>query len=244
MGQFIKGYSAVNSNIFNMLITVDRLDTVLDDLVRSTGIIYKFSVEEKEKKDVDRCFLMLRDMAGYVKEKLSSLGGKGDASTATVEDVAEVDGEHDNFEFVEENDIVDSDIVNAISEEIPVITEDKKRTMKQHSTKREEKRKAKKAKLETKTVMKTFDHTLEESDAATAPTGTNVFKSEWMDPKNLLFDVNGDRLSDYLAPVTDSPSMASCLACRISFSISMQGVGQVYLHARGAGHKTSIARLR
>ena len=46
-----------------------------------------------------------------------------------------------------------------------------------------------------------------------------------------------DRLSSYLSPVPSSTSMATCLACKISFSISVLGVGQVYRHARLAGHK-------
>ena len=54
-----------------MLLKVDKLEAMLGDLVRSTGIMYNFNLSEGEKKDVDRCFLMLRDMAGYVRDKLS-----------------------------------------------------------------------------------------------------------------------------------------------------------------------------
>ena len=223
------------------MIKAARLDVLLGDLVTATGIDYKFGVEDKERRDVDRCFMMLRDMAGDVKEKLTNMELQGEKSPAVV-DV--VDIEHDKFEF--ENEEIERnlkeideqiDSLDEISEEKPLKKEHKKR----HIKSKDEKRKVKKPKVETKSIIKTFPQ-LEDEPKADA--GRNVFKPEWMDPKALLFDVNGDRLSDYLSPIPSSPSLASCLACRSSFSVGGQGVGQVYSHARGAQHKDSISRLR
>merc|ERR1711862_757796 len=105
----------------------------------------------------------------------------------------------------------------------------------------EERKKGKRVKPETKkNISKTVLKSIENGEYATnTGVGQNIFKTDWMDSKNLLFDINGDRLSDYLAPVSEDPSLAKCLACRTSFSISQQGVGQVYVHARGGQHKAS-----
>ena len=83
-----------------MLLKVDKLEAMLGDLVRSTGIMYNFNLSEGEKKDVDRCFLMLRDMAGYVRDKLSHPEEK-ESKKNVVKDDTDVMAEEQNFEFVE-----------------------------------------------------------------------------------------------------------------------------------------------
>ena len=226
-----------------MLLKVDKLEAMLGDLVRSTGIMYNFNLSEGEKKDVDRCFLMLRDMAGYVRDKLSHPEEKESKKNVVKDDDTDVIAEEQNFEFVEE---VDIDALKEISEEKSVVSEKKKSKLYSTSIGVEERKKAKRVKVENKksTIRTTMKSIEDVNDVPNPNAGQNVFKSDWMDPKNLLFDINGDRLSDYLSPVNDDPSLATCLACRTSFSISMQGVGQVYAHARGGQHKASIARLR
>ena len=74
--------------------------------------------------------------------------------------------------------------------------------------------------------------------------GSHIFKAEWTDPNSLLFDINGDRLSDYIAEDPESSSLAKCNACMSSFSVSVLGVGQVFTHARRGDHKRAMTRYR
>ena len=235
----------------NRLIKVDQLNILLEQLVRPKGIDYKFVVEEKERKDVDRCFMMLRDMAGYVKEKLLSIEENqaiiGDSETCDTFVETKEDGQ-DHYNYGEGNDI---DILNEMSEEKPVQHELNKKHLNLGNRKNGDERPAKKVKVATKTLhlapaepQNIQNKSKMPSQPLQSASNGNIFKSEWMDPKNLLFDINGDRLSDYLAPVDSSPSEAFCRACNCNFSVAMKGVGQVYQHARGAGHKKTVVTLR
>ena len=216
------------------LIKSDQLDRVVDQLVMFTGIEFLFDVNEKERKDMDRCFILLRDMAGYVKEKLATISESQNLMkdcvklyTATnVQDVSLT--ENANVNLIE------------MAEEDPLITKDDKKYVKSSNLDSEE-RPAKKAKVQAKPPLKVPNNVKKPLQTTT---NTTVFKPEWTDPKSLLFDINGDRLSDYLTPVDSSPSEAFCRACRANFSVGVKGVGQVYQHARGSQHRNSIKSLR